>query len=77
MAKKNDHIKADGEITQTLGYENFRIVLENGVEILASVSGRMRQNHIRLMTGDKVQVEMSPYDLTKGRIVYRYNVKRK
>lgn len=72
MAKRNDHIKADGEIAQTLGYENFRVVLDNGIEITANVNGHMRTNHIRLMTGDRVQVEMSPYDLTRGRIVYRY-----
>jgi translation initiation factor IF-1 len=76
MAKQNDHIKSDGEITQAMGYENFRVRLDNDIEILAVVSGRMRQNHIRLMPGDRVQVEMSPYDLTRGRIVYRYNVKR-
>jgi translation initiation factor IF-1 len=76
MAKQNDHIKSEGVITQAMGYENFRVRLDNDIEILAVVSGRMRQNHIRLMTGDRVQVEMSPYDLTRGRIVYRYNVKR-
>ena len=76
MKKKENHIKADGEITQTLGYENFRVRLENGSEVLASVSGRMRNNHIKLMTGDKVEVEFSPYDLTRGRIVYRYRTKR-
>lgn len=76
MTKQKGHIKADGEITQALGYENFRVVLDNGVEILAVVSGRMRQNHVRLMAGDRVAVEISPYDLTRGRIVYRYKVKR-
>lgn len=76
MAKQNDHIKSDGRITQAMGYENFRVTLDNGIEILAVVSGLMRKNHIRLMTGDRVAVEMSPYDLTRGRIVYRYNVKR-
>lgn len=75
MKRKEDKIKADGEITQTLGYENFRVRLENGSEVLASVSGRMRNNHIKLMTGDKVEVEFSPYDLTRGRITYRYKVK--
>ena len=72
MAKKSEHIKSDGEITQALGYENFRVELENGIAITANVSGHMRTNHIKLMTGDRVQVEMSPYDLTRGRIVYRY-----
>lgn len=72
MARKDKHIKADGEIVQALGYENFRVELGNGISITANVSGRMRTNHIRLMAGDRVQVEMSPYDLTRGRIVYRY-----
>lgn len=76
MAKKNDHITADGEITQATGYENFKVTLDNGMEITARVSGRMRQNHIRLLAGDKVRVEMSPYDLTKGMITYRYRVSR-
>lgn len=74
MTKQKDHITCDGEILQMLGYENFRVLLENGVEILATVSGRMRRNHIRLLTGDKVQIEMSPYDLTRGRIRYRYRI---
>lgn len=76
MAKRDDHIKAEGEITQALGYENFRVRLDNGMEISARVSGRMRQNHIRLLTGDRVAVEMSPYDLTKGMITYRYRVSK-
>lgn len=76
MAKQSDHIRCDGEIVKALGYENFRVMLDNGMEIPTVVSGRMRQNHIRLMAGDRVAVEISPYDLTRGRIVYRYNVKR-
>lgn len=72
MVKKNDHIEMDGEISQASGYENFRVTLENGMEIKAVPSGKVRMNHIKLMTGDKVKVEMSPYDLTRGRIVYRY-----
>ena len=72
MAKKNDHIVMDGEITQASGYENFRVTLDNDMEILATPSGKMRLHHIKLMPGDKVRVEMSPYDLTRGRIVYRY-----
>lgn len=76
MAKQNDHIVMDGEILQALGYENFKVVLDNGIEILANVAGKVRQNHIKIMTGDKVRVEMSPYDLTRGRIVYRYRVSR-
>lgn len=77
MAKQKDHIQADGEITQAMGYENFRVTLENGMEIKANVSGNMRKNHIKLIAGDKVKIEMSPYDLTRGRIVYRYNVQQK
>jgi len=72
--QRDDIIRADGEIVETLGYENFRVELDNGITILAAVSGRMRQNHIRLVTGDRVQVEMSPYDLSRGRISYRYKV---
>lgn len=74
MTKQNDHVVAEGEITQSLGYENFKVVLDNGIEILANVAGKVRQHHIKLMTGDKVRVEMSPYDLARGRIVYRYRV---
>lgn len=70
--QRDDIIRVDGEIIETLGYENFRVELENDITIIASVSGRMRQNHIRLVTGDRVQVELSPYDLTRGRISYRY-----
>lgn len=70
--KKNEHIKMEGEITQASGYENFRVTLDNGMEIKAAPSGRIRLNHVRLMVGDRVEVELSPYDLTRGRIVYRF-----
>ena len=70
--KKNEHIKMEGEITQASGYENFRVTLDNGMEIKATPSGRIRLNHVRLMVGDRVEVELSPYDLTRGRIVYRF-----
>lgn len=73
---KQDFIKADGRVTEALGGDRFRIELENGVVILGTLSGKMRQRHIRVMPGDAVEVEMSPYDLTKGRIAYRYNVKQ-
>lgn len=73
MAKTNEHIKMDGEITQASGYENFRVMLDNGMETKAVPGGKLRMNHIRLMAGDRVRIEMSPYDLTRGRIVYRYN----
>ena len=66
-------IKMDGQVTEALGYENYRVELDNGVTILATLSGKMRQNHIRVMPGDQVEVELSPYDLTRGRISYRFN----
>lgn len=71
MAKK-DVIVMDGVITETLPNAMFRVRLDNGHEILAHVSGKMRMHFIRILVGDKVQVEISPYDLTKGRIIYRY-----
>ena len=61
----------EGEIIETLPNATFRVKLENGFIILGHVSGKMRQNFIRILTGDKVTVEVSPYDLTKGRIVFR------
>lgn len=70
MANK-ELIKLEGIITETLPSTTFRVSLENEHEILAHISGRMRVNYIRLLPGDKVLVEMSPYDLTKGRIVQR------
>lgn len=69
---KQGCIKAAGEVTESLGGERFRVELDNGTVILATLSGRMRQKHIRVITGDRVEVEMSPYDLTRGRIVYRF-----
>lgn len=73
---KKDCIKANGKVTEALGGDRFRIELENGVVILGTLSGKMRQMHIRVMPGDSVEVEMSPYDLTRGRIAYRYNKQR-
>ncbi len=69
---KKDVIVMDGVITETLPNAMFRVKLDNGHEILAHVSGKMRMHFIRILVGDKVQVEISPYDLTKGRIIYRY-----
>ena len=69
---KKDFIVMDGIITETLPNAMFRVKLDNGHEILAHVSGKMRMHFIRILVGDKVQVEISPYDLTKGRIIYRY-----
>ncbi len=67
-----DFIEVDGVVNELLPSASFRITLDNGHEILAHLSGRMRMHRIRLLPGDRVKVEMTPYDLTKGRIVYRY-----
>lgn len=72
---KQDFIKTNGKVTEALGGDRFRVELENGAAILGTLSGKMRQRHIRVMPGDAVEVEMSPYDLTRGRIAYRHNVK--
>ena len=69
---KDDVIEFEGTISETLPNTMFRVTLENGHEIIAHISGRMRKNYIRILTGDKVKVEMTPYDLTKGRITYRH-----
>ena len=69
---KQQAIKQDGIITEALSNAMFRVKLENGHEIVATISGKMRMYYIRILPGDKVQVEMSPYDLTRGRISYRY-----
>lgn len=69
---KEDLIKQDGVITEALSNAMFRVRLENGHEILATISGKMRMHYIRILPGDKVSVEMSAYDLTRGRITYRF-----
>ena len=71
MAKQGP-ITMDGTIIDTLPNAMFRVRLDNGHEILAVISGKMRMHYIKILVGDKVTVEMSPYDLTKGRIIYRY-----
>ena len=71
MSKKNI-IKQDGIIEEALSNAMFRVRLENDHEIIATISGKMRMNYIRILPGDKVSVEMSPYDLSRGRITYRY-----
>ena len=68
---KEDHIEMEGTITETLTNTMFRVELENGHVVTAHISGRMRKHYIRILTGDKVTVELTPYDLTKGRITYR------
>ena len=69
---KQEAIKVDGIISEILPNTNFKVKLENGHEIHAHISGKMRMNYIRILQGDTVTVELSPYDLTKGRITYRY-----
>ena len=71
MAKQSA-IEQDGTLIESLSNAMFRAELENGVQIIAHISGKMRMHYIRILPGDKVKVEMSPYDLTKGRIVFRY-----
>ena len=71
MAKQSA-IEQDGRIIASLSNAMFRVELENGVEIIAHISGKMRMHYIKSLPGDKVKVEMSPYDLTKGRISFRY-----
>ncbi len=72
MSKKKDLIKQDGTIEEALSNAMFRVRLENDHLITATISGKMRMHYIRILPGDKVSVEMSPYDLTRGRITYRY-----
>ena len=69
---KQSNIELDGIIKQALSNAMFRVELENGHTITAHISGKMRKYYIKLLPGDKVKLEMSPYDLTKGRITYRY-----
>ncbi|MDR1725342.1 MAG: translation initiation factor IF-1 [Bacteroidales bacterium] len=71
MAKQAS-IQLDGVVLESLGNATFRVELENGHVIIAHISGKMRMHYIKILPGDKVQVEMSPYDLTKGRISYRH-----
>ena len=68
---KDDAIQMEGEVAETLPNTTFRVKLKNGHVVTAHISGKMRKNYIRILTGDAVTVEMTPYDLTKGRIVYR------
>ena len=70
---KQDAIEVDGTITEALSNAMFRVQLESGHVITAHISGKMRMHYIKILPGDRVKVEMSPYDLTKGRISFRYN----
>lgn len=69
---KQANIELDGVIIESLSNAMFRVELENGHVVIAHISGKMRMHYIKILTGDKVKLEMSPYDLTKGRITYRY-----
>ena len=71
MAKQTA-IERDGNVIEALSNANFRVELDNGHVIMAHISGKMRMHYIKILPGDKVKVEMSPYDLSKGRIVFRY-----
>ena len=71
MASNKELIRVEGEVIETLPSTTFRVRLDNGHEVLAHISGRMRVHYIRLLPGDRVTLEMSPYDLSKGRIVLR------
>jgi translation initiation factor IF-1 len=68
---KEDHIEMEGTVVETLPNTMFRVELDNGHVVTAHISGKMRKNYIRILTGDRVTVEMTPYDLSKGRITYR------
>lgn len=68
---KEDHIEMQGVVVESLPNTTFRVKLENGHMVTAHISGRMRKNYIRILTGDNVTVELTPYDLTRGRIIYR------
>lgn len=68
---KEDFIEMEGTVTETLPNTTFKVQLENGHIVIAHISGKMRKHYIRILTGDKVTVQLTPYDLTKGRISYR------
>ena len=69
---KQKHIEQDGVITEAISNAQFRVELENGHVLIAHISGKMRMHYIKLLPGDKVKLELSPYDLSKGRITFRY-----
>ena len=72
VASKEDAIEVEGLVVEPLPNAMFRVQMENGHKVLAHVSGKMRMHHIRILPGDKVTMELSPYDLTRGRITYRF-----
>jgi translation initiation factor IF-1 len=72
VAKKEEKIELEGTVIEALPGTQFRVELDNGHEVLAYLSGKMRRYYIRILLGDRVRVEVSPYDLSRGRITYRY-----
>lgn len=72
MSKKEEKIEVEGTVIEALPGTQFRVELDNGHEVLAYLSGKMRKYYIRILLGDRVRVEITPYDLTRGRITYRY-----
>ncbi len=75
-AKKEEKIVVEGTVTEALPGTQFRVRLDTGHEVIAYLSGKMRKYYIRILLGDRVRLELSPYDLTRGRIVYRYKKQR-
>jgi translation initiation factor IF-1 len=71
LAKSDDKIEVEGEITEALPSTMFRVKVDGGHDVLATISGKLRKHYIRLLPGDRVKVELTPYDLTRGRIKYR------
>lgn len=76
MPKKEEKLEVEGTVVETLPNTMFRVELDSGHQVLAYLSGRMRKYYIRVLLGDRVRLEMSPYDLTRGRITYRYKKQR-
>ena len=72
MTVEDEKIEVEGEVVEALPSTMFRVEIEGGHTVLATISGKMRKNYIRILPGDKVKVELSAYDLTRGRITYRY-----
>jgi len=73
VAVKEEKIEVEGEVVEALPSLMFRVRVDSGQDVLAKISGRMRKNYIRLLPGDRVKLELSPYDLTRGRITFRHN----
>ena len=72
MPQKEEKIEVEGEIVEALPSTMFRVQVDGGADVLATISGKMRKNYIRILPGDRVKVELSPYDLSRGRITYRH-----